>query len=76
VQGAGIDGFALLAENIGASSVRGSRIESVVSHWLESPSHRENLMNPAFNATGVGVAAAADGTTIYVQLFATFPAGD
>jgi uncharacterized protein YkwD len=73
VQGAGIDGFALLAENIGASSVRGSRIESVIEHWLRSPIHRENVMNPAFNATGVGVAEAADGSTIYVQLFATFP---
>jgi uncharacterized protein YkwD len=72
VQGAGIDGFALLAENIGASNVSGSRVESVVEHWLQSTSHRENVMNPAFNSTGVGVAEAADGTTIYVQLFATF----
>jgi uncharacterized protein YkwD len=72
VQGAGVDGFALLAENIGASNVSGSRIESVVEHWLRSTSHRENLLNPAFNSTGVGVAEAPDGTTIYVQLFATF----
>ncbi len=66
---AGLDGFRLLAENIGASTISGDRIASVVEEWLRSPSHRENLLTPAFRATGLGVAERADGATIYVQLY-------
>jgi len=58
VRGAGIEGFRLLAENIAASSIRGDRLEAAVEQWLESPIHRENLLNP--------------GRTLFVQLFATF----
>ena len=69
---AGLEGFRLLAENIGESSVRQNRIEAIVAAWLDSPVHRQNLLNPAFNRTGIGVAEGADGRTLFVQLFATF----
>lgn len=72
-QAAGVKGFRLLAENIGASDVTGDRLGAIVAAWLESPIHRENLLNPAFNATGVGLARSAAGETIVVQLYATFP---
>jgi uncharacterized protein YkwD len=72
VRAAGIDGFRLLAENIGASSVAGDRVPVVVEHWLESPVHRENLLNPAFNTTGIAAVDTPDGRTIFVELFATF----
>ncbi len=68
-QASGLAGFRLLAENIGASSIRGDRVESVVDEWLRSPTHRENLLTPAFRATGIGVAQRDDGTTIFVQLY-------
>jgi uncharacterized protein YkwD len=71
-QGSGLSGFRLLAENIGASSIRGDRVASVVEQWLRSPSHRENLLTPAFRATGIGVAERPDGTTILVQLYVGF----
>jgi len=72
VQDAGIDGFRLLAENIGSTSQEGSRVALLMDNWLDSPIHRENLLNPAFNTSGIGVATRPDGTTIAVQLFATF----
>jgi uncharacterized protein YkwD len=72
VRAADIDGFRLLAENIGASSVRQERVRAVVEHWLESPNHRENLLNPAFNTTGIAAVETPDGRTIFVELFATF----
>ncbi len=68
-QASGLSGFRLLAENIGASSISGDRVASIVSEWLRSPSHRENLLTPAFRATGIGVAERPDGTTIIVQLY-------
>jgi uncharacterized protein YkwD len=71
VQAAGIEGFSLLAENIGASSRRGDRLQSIVDNWMTSPVHRENLLNPAFNTTGSAVVQAADGRTLTVQLYLT-----
>jgi len=70
---AGLSGFALLAENIGASSVGGDRIEAIVDAWMQSHDHRENVLNPAFNTAGVAVVEAPDGRTIVVELYATYP---
>ena len=72
VEAAGIQGFRLLAENIAASDVTGDRISAVVTEWLRSPIHRENLLNPAFNTSGIGIVQAPDGRTVFVELFATF----
>lgn len=72
VQSAGISGFRLLAENIGATNKSGDRVEEIVRGWMNSPIHRENLLNPAFNTTGIAVAQSPDGTTIAVQLYATY----
>jgi uncharacterized protein YkwD len=72
VQQAGVTGFQLLAENIGASDVNGDRVESIVQAWLASPVHRENLLHPSFNTSGIGVERGPDGRTVAVQLFATF----
>ena len=72
-QAAGVAGFRLLAENIGASTIAGDRLESIVAEWLRSRDHRENLLNPAFNTSGVAIVEAADGRTILVELYATFP---
>ncbi|MFQ5696790.1 MAG: CAP domain-containing protein [Myxococcota bacterium] len=70
-QAAGIGDVVLLAENIAASNVAQSRLDAVLRSWLQSHSHRENLLNPAFDETGIGIADAPDGTRIYVELFAT-----
>lgn len=69
---AGIEGFRLLAENIGITSVRPDPYRTVLEHWLVSPEHRENVLHPAFNATGIGVAFTEARRTIYVQLYAAY----
>ena len=71
-QAAGVTGFRLLAENIGSSNVRGDRLKSIVEEWMLSTVHRENLVNPAFNATGTGIAETPDGQTVIVQLYAAY----
>jgi len=71
-QAAGLSGFALLAENIGVSDAPRSRVDAIFSAWLESPVHRANLTNPAFNTTGIGFATGRSGQTFIVQLFATY----
>ena len=67
VRAAGIEGF-----KIASSAAAGYRISAVIEEWLRSPSHRENLLNPAFNTTGLGVVETPDGHTLVVELFATF----
>ncbi len=69
---AGVKGFRLLAENIAASNVDGDRTGVAIAEWMQSESHRENLLNPAFNTTGVAVVEAPGNRTLFVQLFATF----
>jgi len=69
---AGVEGYRLLAENIGTTSTRGDRIGAIVTAWLGSPDHRENLLNPAFNTAGTAVLQTDDGRMLIVQLYATY----
>ena len=69
---AGADGFSLAGENVGRTGVPTPH-EEILAAWLESPVHRDNLLAPAFNATGIGVARALNGTYYYGQVFVTYP---
>ena len=69
---AGIAGFTLAGENVGLTN-RAAPNREILEGWLRSPVHRRNLLAPAFNATGIGIARAADGTLYYTQLYLTFP---
>ncbi len=42
--------------------------ESVMSAWMNSPGHRQNIMSSSFSKIGIGVAE-KDGTLYWVQLF-------
>lgn len=44
--------------------------EEVVSAWMNSPSHRENIMRENFGRIGVGYLTNAKGVSYWVQLFA------
>jgi uncharacterized protein YkwD len=68
----GVDGFTLAAENAGKTN-RSDPNREILDGWIASPEHRRNLFFPPFNTTGLGVARAADGTYVYVQLYLTFP---
>ncbi len=72
-QSAGLSGFRLFAENIGATSVSGDHVQIIVDEWMRSHDHRENVLNPAFNTSGVGVVETGSGQTIIVELYATYP---
>lgn len=41
--------------------------EAIVEGWMDSPGHRENILRPAWENEGIGVAVATDGdeTTVY-----------
>lgn len=69
---AGIAGYTLAGENV-AQTDHASPSRAVFEGWQNSPDHRANLLARPFNATGLGVARAADGRLFYTQLYATFP---
>lgn len=69
---AGLSGWSLAAENAGLTSKAEPNREILVG-WLASPVHRENLHAPPWNATGIGIAQAPDGTLYYTQLYLTYP---
>ena len=69
---AGLSGFSLAAENAGLTS-KAEPNRAILSGWLASPTHRENLHAPPWNATGIGVAQAPDGTLYFTQLYVTYP---
>jgi uncharacterized protein YkwD len=68
----GVDGFSMAGENVGMTS-RSNPNQEILHGWLLSPAHRENLTARPFNATGIGIARAADGTLFYTQLYLSFP---
>lgn len=68
----GVSGISLAGENVGLTD-RGDPNTEIVQGWLASPVHRQNLLAPMFNVTGIGIARAADGRLLYTQLYVTVP---
>jgi len=57
-------------ENIAMSDGPGAPLAEIVSGWMESKIHRENLLDPKVSETGLGVATNAKGEVYYTQVFA------
>lgn len=62
----GYDGWSTLGENV-AYGYRS--VAAVMTGWMGSDGHRQNLLNPAFTHVGFGLAVAADGTPYWTQDF-------
>lgn len=70
VELAGVVSFRRLGENLAFSSHPAPPLhELVVSLWLDSQGHRENLLERRFDRAGTGVARAENGTWYVVQLY-------
>lgn len=41
----------------------------VVKSWMQSPGHRDNIMNGTFTESGIGLSIAADGKYYFTQVF-------
>ena len=72
LQLAGVSGFTMAGENVGQTN-RAEPNREILDGWKQSPAHRENLMSRPMNATGVGIARAADGRLFYTQLYLHYP---
>lgn len=59
--------YSAVAENIAYGP---EAVEILVDGWMASPAHRQNIMNPAYADTGVGIARSRDGDLYFCQVFA------
>lgn len=70
-------GWSGAAENVGWMQDNGQLSADAVAErihqgWMDSPGHRENLLNPAYTRIGVGVAHSAEHGWYLTQNFATY----
>lgn len=66
----GITNWKRIAENIAMNCGYGNPATVAVKGWLESPSHRHNILDQNLTETGIGVAVDAKGRIFLTQLFA------
>ena len=57
------------AENIFMEQGYADPVQLAVQGWMNSPSHRANILDARLTRTGVGIARAADGTVYVTQIF-------
>jgi len=61
-----------LGENIDCATLYLATPAATVSAWMNSPEHRENILNGEYRETGIGVAAAAPASFAAGQAGATY----
>jgi uncharacterized protein YkwD len=58
-----------IGENIAFNRGFQDPISKAVDLWLDSPSHRRNLLDPNWKESAVGIAVAGDGSYYLTQVF-------
>lgn len=64
--------YEIAGENL---AITNESAETVITSWMNSPSHKENIVNPEYNDIGIGIAKYGDyqghaDTTVIVALYA------
>jgi uncharacterized protein YkwD len=60
-----------IGENIAFMRGYSDPVSMAVDLWLESPSHRHNMMDPNWNESAIGVGVSQDGSVYFTQVFLT-----
>ncbi len=69
IEKAHLKGWREIGENVGRSRGYRNNADTIVSGWMESKHHRENILTAGFDMTGIGTARADDGTLYATQVF-------
>lgn len=64
-----IKGWRKIGENLFYSEPYEKLNRFAVEKWMESPTHRQNILDRDYNTTGIGIAEAKDGTIYITQIF-------
>ncbi len=68
---AGLNKWRAIGENIAYLRGYEDPAQYAVEKWMLSPSHRDNLLDPRWQETGIGLVIASDGTYFFTQVFMT-----
>lgn len=69
VEATGYD-WGKVSENLAVSEGGESPLDKIVKSWMDSKTHRENLLSGRVTETGLGIARNAKGDIYYTQIFA------
>ena len=72
VEAAGLD-FRAVGENLAESLGQDDPAANAVRGWMNSPEHRDNILDRTFEESGLGVAVGPRGELYFTQLFYTAP---
>ncbi len=62
--------YGRVTENIAMADGPGAPLTNIVAGWMDSKTHRENILDKNVSETGLGVAGNDKGEVYYTQLFA------
>lgn len=62
-----------VGENIAEELVAHDPVGHAVESWMSDPAHRQDILDPGFGCTGVGVAIKQNGTYLITEMFAPAP---
>ena len=65
----GIMNWSAIGENIAFNRGYSDAASFAVTCWMESPGHRQNILDKRWNQTGIGAAILPDGTYYFTQVF-------
>ena len=65
----GVGKWRSIGENIAFSRGFADPVAKAVQLWLDSPAHRQNLLDINWSESAVGIAAAPDGSYYFTQVF-------
>lgn len=65
----GVRHWRAIGENIAYNRGFANPIEFAVERWMQSPSHKQNLLSGQWKESGVGIAVTKDGTYYFTQVF-------
>lgn len=65
----GIKDWSAIGENIAFERGFDNAANFAVDRWMESPAHKQNLLDKRWKETGMGVAILPDGTFYFTQVF-------
>lgn len=64
-----IKNWSKIGENLFFSQGYGNSNVLAVRGWMKSPTHRQNILDPDYTASGIGIAESADGKIYVTQVF-------
>ena len=65
----GIRGWRAIGENIAYERGHADPVAKAIQLWLDSPSHRQNMLSKDWRECAIGVAVGSDGGYYFTQVF-------